>query len=151
MMAGQIALSMVLVVAAVLFSRTLINLQRVEVGFDADRLATFMLEPGRSGYDRPRAEELYARIEERLRGIPGVRAVAIAGSGSGMLWGTDSNADVFLDGRASPGNRGWVEVSVRRQELLRHDGDSTPAWASVHGAGYRDIHSRRDRLGIVCA
>ena len=96
MMAGQIALSMVLVVAAVLFSRTLINLQRVEVGFDADRLATFMLEPGRSGYDRPRAEELYARLEERLRGIPGVRAVAIAGSGSGMLWGTDSNADVFL-------------------------------------------------------
>ena len=30
---------------------TLLNLQRVEIGFDADRLATFILEPARSGYD----------------------------------------------------------------------------------------------------
>ena len=95
LMVGQIALSTVLVVAAVLFSRTLFNLQRVDVGFDADRLATFILEPGRSGYDSTRAADLYARIEEQLRRIPGVRAVAIAGSGSGMLWGTDSDADVF--------------------------------------------------------
>jgi predicted permease len=95
LMVGQIALSTMLVVAAVLFSRTLFNLQRVDVGFDADRLATFILEPARSGYDPTRAADLYVRIEEQLRRIPGVRAVTIAGSGSGMLWGTDSNADVF--------------------------------------------------------
>ncbi len=104
-MAVQIALSMVLVVAAVLFSRTLINLQHVDVGFDAGFLATFVLEPGRSGYDRPRAEELYTRIVDRLRGIPGVRAVAVVGSGSGMLWGTDSNADVFIDDAVAPVDR----------------------------------------------
>ena len=45
-MVGQIALSMMLMVAAVLFSRTLLNLQRVDMGFNADRLATFILEPG---------------------------------------------------------------------------------------------------------
>jgi predicted permease len=105
LMVGQIALSMVLVVSAVLFSRTLVNLRQVDVGFDAGHLATFVLEPGRSGYDRPRSLELYARIEERLRGIPGVRAVAVAGSGSGMLWGTDSNADVYIDGAAVPVDR----------------------------------------------
>ena len=117
LMAGQIALSTVLLVAAMLFSRTLLNLQRVDVGFDSDRLATFMLEPGRSGYDSSRAAELYTRIEERLRGIPGVSAVAIAGSGSGMLWGTDSNADVYIDGGDVPVNREgakyqFVDVNV---------------------------------------
>jgi predicted permease len=64
-----------------------------------------MLEPARSGYDQTRAAELYAQLEERLRRIPGVSAVAIAGSGSGMLWGTDSNADVYIDGAAAPVNR----------------------------------------------
>ena len=112
LMVGQMALSMMLVVSAVLLSRTLVNLQNVDVGFDSDRLVTFMLEPARSGYDQPRAAELYARIEERLRGIPGVRAVAIAGSGSGMLWGTDSNADVFLLVGADRGESKFQFVDV---------------------------------------
>jgi predicted permease len=158
MMAGQIALSMVLVVAAVLFSRTLINLQRVEVGFDADHLATFMLEPGRSGYDRPRAEELYARIEERLRGIPGVGAVAIAGSGSGMLWGTDSNADVFLLAGVDRGESKYQFVDVnffdtmgirlRRGRLFTaQDTAASTRVAIVSEAFAREFLAGRDPLG----
>jgi predicted permease len=104
-MVAQVALSLVLVVMAVLFSRTLLNLQRVDVGFDPSRLSTFVLEPARSGYTRERAMEFYAQLDERLRRVPGVRAVTIAGSGSGMLWGTDSAADVYLDGADAAANR----------------------------------------------
>jgi predicted permease len=161
LMAGQIALSMVLVVSAVLFSRTLLNLQRVDVGFDPDRLATLTLEPSKSGYDATRAAELYVRIEERLRGIPGVQAVAIAGSGSGMLWGTDSNADVFIDNSAIPVNpegskyqfvdRNFFDtmgIRLRRGRLFTaQDTATSPRVAVVSESFARAFLSNRDPLG----
>jgi len=158
LMVGQIALSTVLVVAAVLFSRTLLNLQRVDVGFDADRLVTFILEPGRSGYDSTRAADLYARIEERLRRVPGVRAVAVAGSGSGMLWGTDSNADVFLLAGADGGESKYqfvdanffdtMGIRLRRGRLFTtQDTAASPRVAVVSESFVRAFFGNRDPLG----
>jgi predicted permease len=161
LMVGQIALSMVLVIAAVLFSRTLLNLQRVDVGFDTDHLATFVLEPARSGYDRPRAAELYARLEARLRGVPGVGAVAVAGSGSGMLWGTDSNGDVYLDGASDPVNREGAKfqfvdmnffdtmgIRLRRGRLFTaQDTETSPRIAVVTESFARAFLAGGDPLG----
>jgi hypothetical protein len=96
LLVAQSGLVLVLLVSAVVLTRTVVNLGGVSVGFDADRLAVFSVEPARSGYDRPRAAQLYERIEAELRRLPGVEAVSISGSGSGILWGTDSNADVYF-------------------------------------------------------
>jgi predicted permease len=158
LMAGQIALSTVLVVAAALFSRTLLNLQGVDVGFDADRLATFILEPARSGYDPARAADLYARIKERLRGIPGVRAVSVAGSGSGMLWGTDSNADVFLLAGADRGESKFqfvdmnffdtTGIRLRRGRLFSAQDTATSTRVAVVSESFvRAFLGDRDPLG----
>jgi predicted permease len=94
---AQVALSLVLLIGAALLIRTLLNLQRVPLGFDAANLVLFELQPGSAGYDRAAATALYSRLGDELRRIPGVRAVSTAGAGSGMLWGTDSNGDVVLE------------------------------------------------------
>jgi predicted permease len=87
----QVALSLVLLITAGLFLRTLHNLQAVELGFDAEHVAVFSIDPTLNEYHEERLLQLYSEMEERLRGIPGVSAVGVTpfppASGSGSwLW-----------------------------------------------------------------
>ncbi len=74
----QIALSTLLLVAAGLFTRTLYNLRHFDPGFRTTNLLSFGLDPALSSYDIPRSHVLYGQILNRLRGLPGVRAVGAA-------------------------------------------------------------------------
>jgi predicted permease len=79
LVAGQVALSLALVVAAVLFARTMLNLRAVDVGFSASGVLTLSLRP-----DLPRdtasaaREQLWMRVLERVRALPGVRAASLS-------------------------------------------------------------------------
>jgi predicted permease len=75
---AQVALSLLLLVGAGLFARSLHNLRRLDPGFDIERLLVFSVDPSLSGYDQPGAVALLARLEEELRRLPGVRAVSPA-------------------------------------------------------------------------
>jgi predicted permease len=68
----QIALSMVLVVTAALLVRSVRNLDRVDLGFDAANLLVFRVDPSQNGYTPDRIRALCARLLEDLRGAPGV-------------------------------------------------------------------------------
>ncbi|HVI71193.1 MAG TPA: ABC transporter permease, partial [Pyrinomonadaceae bacterium] len=70
----QVALSLILLVGAGLFVRTLLNLQRVDTGFNTKNLLLFDIQPGLTGYKHERLVQLYPRISERLETIPGVQA-----------------------------------------------------------------------------
>jgi predicted permease len=72
---AQIAMSVVLLVGAALFVRTLHNLRAVDVGFDQDRLLLFRVDPRLSRYEPARVPDLYRELERRLGAIPGVRGV----------------------------------------------------------------------------
>jgi predicted permease len=74
----QVAMSLVLLVGAGLFVRTLRNLQDVDLGFNRENLLLFNVEPGLNGYDRPQMAQLYRRITERLEGVPGVRSATVS-------------------------------------------------------------------------
>ena len=67
----QVALSLLLLVGAALFVRTLVNLQRVDVGFNTQNLLLFEVSPGLIGYKDGRLTQLYDRITERLEALPG--------------------------------------------------------------------------------
>ncbi len=73
----QIALSTLLVVGASLFLRTLINLNAVDVGFRADGLLLFDVNPPSKQYPAPKDVALHARIEQALREVPGVEGVTL--------------------------------------------------------------------------
>jgi predicted permease len=74
----QVALSMVLLVMAGLFTQSLINIARIDLGISTDSLATFRISPGLNGYAPERSAFLFDEIEERLAALPGVTAAASA-------------------------------------------------------------------------
>ena len=73
---GQVALSLVLLTGAGLFLRSLGNLKSVDLGFRPDHMMSFMINPGLNGYTRTRSIALFDALQQRLSGLPGVRAVA---------------------------------------------------------------------------
>ena len=71
----QIGLSLMMLVAAGLFVRTLHNLKSLNAGFATDHLLTFRIDPRMAGYEPARTFALYQRVVETLKGLPGVRSV----------------------------------------------------------------------------
>jgi predicted permease len=71
---AQVALSLLLLVGAGLFIRTLYNLQQVNLGFNQENLLLFRLQPQQSGYKDERLWQFYQQLFARLDHLPGVRA-----------------------------------------------------------------------------
>lgn len=95
----QVALSLVLLVGAGLFVRTLRNLQNVDIGFNRENLLLFNVQPGLSGYDRPRMGQLYRRLTERLEAVPGVRSATV--SLIPLLSGAGQTRSISVQGHTS--------------------------------------------------
>ena len=76
----QVALSLVLVVAASLFLRSLINLANVDTGFNRENVLRLNIDPSSVGYKEaePRLITLYQEIEARISTLPGVRAASLS-------------------------------------------------------------------------
>ena len=72
----QVALSLVLVVGALLFARSLRNLTTMDPGFRQDGVLTATLDYRKANVPEPNRAELTRRIVERLRAVPGVRGVS---------------------------------------------------------------------------
>jgi predicted permease len=75
---AQVALSLLLLVGAGLFLRTLLNLQRVEPGFNTRNLLLFGVRPGLIGYKDENLAQLYQRMFDRIEAVPGVQAVTFS-------------------------------------------------------------------------
>jgi predicted permease len=75
---AQVALSLLILVGAALFIRTLYNLQRVNLGFNQENLLLFKLQPDQGGYKDERLLQFYERLFDRLDNLPGVRAATFA-------------------------------------------------------------------------
>jgi predicted permease len=71
---AQVALSLLLLVGAGVFLRTLQNLQRVNLGFNQENLLVFSLRPAQGGYKDERLVQFYQQLFARLDNLPGVRA-----------------------------------------------------------------------------
>ncbi len=75
---AQVALSLLLLVAAGLFTGSLHNLRGLDPGFQRNDLLTFAINPGLNGYDRSQKLALYAQLQETIGALPGVRSVSMA-------------------------------------------------------------------------
>lgn len=73
----QIGLSLVLLVGAGLFAKTLTNLKTSDVGFVTDHLLTFQLDPRLAGYQPSAVTSLYKRLLDTLSSQPGVVSVGM--------------------------------------------------------------------------
>jgi putative ABC transport system permease protein len=73
---AQIGLSLLLLMGAGLFVRTLQNLRNVDAGFVVDHLVSFRVNPRLAGYQSEQLQPLSRRILGTLAALPGVRSVA---------------------------------------------------------------------------
>jgi predicted lysophospholipase L1 biosynthesis ABC-type transport system permease subunit len=73
----QVAVSLLLLLGAGLFIRSLINLQKVSVGFNQEQLLLFSIQPGQGGYKGERLITFYDQLFGRLDSMPGVKAADI--------------------------------------------------------------------------
>lgn len=75
----QVALSLVLLVGAGLFVRTLMNLQNVSMGFQPQNVFVFQIDTSATGYkEDAQLANVMRQVEERVKAVPGVRAAAFS-------------------------------------------------------------------------
>ena len=75
---AQVTLSLLLLVGAGLFVRSLANLRNLGPGFSPERLVGFQIDPSLSGYTSERMKVFYPQLSESLSSIPGVQSVGLA-------------------------------------------------------------------------
>jgi len=96
---GQIALSVMLLIGAGWFIRTLRNLENVDLGYQRDRLALVGVDFLSAGYSGKRLPIAYNEVRDRLAGIPGVRGVTY--STNGLFSGSESGDKISVEGYKS--------------------------------------------------
>ncbi len=100
---AQVASSLVLLIGAGLFLRTVDNLRRIDVGFDPNNLLLVTVNPGLNRYNTTRSESVYAALLERLPQMPGARAATL--SSPTLLGAGASSTNLFIDDRSDARNR----------------------------------------------
>lgn len=92
----QIGLSLLLLVGAGLFVRTIRNLRTADTGLKIDHLLTFNVNPQFSGYAFARTAAVRRRILDSLQALPGVRSVAATTDAE--MAGEDASGDITIAG-----------------------------------------------------
>jgi predicted permease len=107
----QIALSLLLLVGAMLFIRSLSNLRAVNPGFQTQSLVEFDVDLGSIGYDLSHARSFYNELETRLNALPGVKSAGVATNA--VLKDSDWESVIHVAGRQNkPGENTLAYVDV---------------------------------------
>jgi predicted permease len=94
---GQVAGSLVLLICAGLFVRSLNNAQQTDLGFNPDHLLNARMNPRWAGYDQQRTKDFYRELERRVRAWPEARSVSLAYSSP--LGFIGAGRTVYIEGR----------------------------------------------------
>src|SRR5579883_716475 len=163
----QVAFSLILLIGAALFLRTLTGLLAKGPGFDTSGLLSFALAPMQSGYSRADASRLIRRLDGQIRALPGTASSAAARFAflNGGAWSNkvtmQTDRRSVTDGginfnAVSPGFFATLGVRVLAgrdfdQSDSRPVGEIGPRSAIVNQAFVRRYLAGRDPLGVLIA
>lgn len=110
----QIALSMMLLISAGLFLKSLVNISRLDLGVKVDQIVTFGLSPERNAYDSTRSAALFDRVEREMAALPGVTAVtsSLVPLLAGSNWGNSVYVQGFASGPDVDRNSRYNEIGA---------------------------------------
>jgi predicted permease len=114
----QVALSLVALISAGLFVRSLRNAQAINPGFITNNILLAGFNLGREGIAKPQGVNIERELVERVRALPGVEAAAIASS---RPFGGGRARSVFLEGQTPGPNARGVLVQVNNVGLRFFD------------------------------
>lgn len=157
---SQIVLSMALLISAGLFVKSLMRVSRVDLGLDAESMATFAISPQLNGYEPARSRALFQRLESELEGVPGVAGVAASMVPvlAGSSWGNNVSVEGFEAGPDTDTNSRFNEVGpgffrtigiplLSGREFTESDVVGSPKVAIVNEAFARKFNLGREAVG----
>ncbi|HEX4945402.1 MAG TPA: ABC transporter permease [Blastocatellia bacterium] len=140
----QVALSLLLLVGAGLFIRTLSNLQQVKLGFNQENLLLFEIAPGQNGYKDERLQQFYEQLTARLDALPGVHS-ATFGIVPLIAYNT-WNTRVLLPGEQETAS----SENIANVQKVRENYFTTMEIPLLRGRGFTEQDDKRAPLvGIV--
>lgn len=157
----QLALSLPLLVGAGLLARTVYNLQRVDLGFPAERLLMVRVDFAEAGYDTPRSESLVREFLGQFQRIPGVRAASY--SQLGVFSGGESVSGIAVESYTpredkdrhsaldAVGSRYFSTLGVRivlGREILESDHAAAPKICVINEAFARRFFNGLNPIGM---
>jgi predicted permease len=160
LVSSQVALSLVALVGAGLFLRSLQNAQRISPGFDTDHLSVLSFDLGAQGYTEERGHQFQQRVLERVSSVPGVQAASVASVVP--LFAGGFARTVFLEGQDTSDRRAGrlVQISVVGPKYLETTGiplvrgrtlnetvARIPRWPSSSTRRWRSVSGDQDALG----
>ena len=158
---AQVALSLVLLVGAGLFARSLRRMQAVDVGFTPESVLVAALDLSLHGYDSSRGREFYRLLLERTRSLPGVKSATLAATVTPSPGGTRMEDRAEIGGRA--GRTEIIEVELnnvgpgyfmtlnvpllRGRDFTAQDRQGAPPVAVINGTMARRLFPNEDPIG----
>ena len=157
---AQIALSMALLVAAGLFTKSLINVSRVNLGLNPENVVMFRVGPVLNGYKPEQSRQFFQQLEDELGALPGVTSVG--DSTVPLLSGSNNNNSVIVEGfeagldtdTSSRFNRigaGYFQTLgvpvLAGRDFTRSDGNAAPKVAIVNEAFLKKFGLGLDAVG----
>jgi predicted permease len=99
---AQVTFSLLLLIGAGLFIRSLRNLKTLDPGFRTENLIAFSVDPTMNGYSPERTKLLYKQLTESVAGLPGVTSAAL--TAVGLLEGNEWDSSITIEGyQSKPG------------------------------------------------
>jgi len=151
---SQIAISLLLLVAAGLFVRTLSNLQSVQLGFNRENLLLFELNALQAGHRDPEIATFYADLRKRLEAIPGVLHATLSHA---SLIGAGRQLPISVSGIPAEGTRvlntgpaffTTMQIPMLRgREVEERDRPGSPPVAVVNDLFARKYFGDEDPVG----
>jgi predicted permease len=155
LLAGQIALSFLLLMAAGLFVRSLSNLQSTDVGFNQENLLLVGINPQPAGIPGPELTRFHMDLRGRMARIPGVRQATF--SNLALLGGSSMNMRVTVPGARETRTSGLyvgpaffetLQIPlIRGRGVEERDGAGAPAVAVVNELFARTHFGGEDAIG----
>jgi predicted permease len=159
LIALQVALSLVLLVGAGLFARTLRNFTNLDPGFDRDHILTIGLDTHLNGYSHAQLTGLYRRLVDRVESVPGVRSAALASCE--LASGCGDASDIYIPG--VPHANGETDAQERRvtneffattglplikgRSFADSDTETSPPVVVVNEEFVREFFNGKDAIG----
>jgi predicted permease len=154
LIAGQIAISVPLIVGAALLLKTMNNLGATELGFEPRGLAIFQVDPGFTDLEPEEYGDLYLELLAALEELPGVSSATLMENP--LMGGIISNTRVEVDGEERPLYRNAVGPAFAETlgiELVagrvpgRQDGSDAPLVGAVNRTAVREIFHGENPVG----
>lgn len=157
---AQIALSLLLLISAGLFLKSLVKIMQIDLGLSTANTITFGLAPELNQYTPVRAKALFERVEASLGALPGVQAVATARVPliAGNNWGSNVSVDGFEAGPDTDTHSMFNVIGpgffrtmgmplVAGREFGAGDSENTPKVVVVNEAFVRKFAPKGSALG----